>query len=136
MKIVSACLAGIECRYDCGSKKNIDIIEMVKSGQAIPICPEQLGGLSTPRVPAEIKDQILVFNKDGIDITMEYYKGSQEALKIAQLSGTTQAYLKSKSPMCGCGQVYDGTFSGNLVEGDGIFTQLCKENGIEVISID
>jgi uncharacterized protein YbbK (DUF523 family) len=135
MKIVSACLAGIECRYDCKSKENIDIVEMVKNGQALPLCPEQLGGLPTPRVPAEAQGNSIVTN-NGDDVTHEYLKGAQEGLKMAKLVNAKEALLKSKSPMCGSGQIYDGTFSGTLTQGDGVFTKLLKENGIKVKSID
>jgi uncharacterized protein YbbK (DUF523 family) len=135
MKIVSACLAGVNCRYDCKHQERIDIVEMVKSGQAIPLCPEQLGGLSTPRPPAEIVGDKILTNQ-GLDVTEQYTNGAEQALKLAKLSGAKKALLKSKSPMCGCGKIYDGTYSGNLIEGDGVFTKLLKENGIEVESID
>ncbi len=133
--IVSACLAGLNCRYDGDNKKRNDIVEMVKRGEAIPVCPEQLGGLSTPREPAEaVGDQILTVN--GRDVTFEYQKGAQEALLIAELTGATEALLKSKSPMCGAGSVYDGSFSGKMKEDDGIFTKLLKKSSIKVTSVD
>lgn len=135
MKIVSACLAGIECRFDCKSKTNIQIVEMIEKGEAIPLCPEQLGGLSTPRTPAEIIGD-KVIDKNGIEVTKQYHHGAKEALKIAKLAGASEAYLKSKSPMCGADQIYDGSFSSNLIEGDGIFAKLLKENGIIVKKID
>lgn len=135
MKIVSACLAGIECRFDCKSKTSIQIVEMIEKGEAIPLCPEQLGGLSTPRTPAEIIGD-KVIDKNGIEVTKQYHHGAKEALKIAKLAGASEAYLKSKSPMCGADQIYDGSFSSNLIEGDGIFAKLLKENGIIVKKID
>jgi len=135
MKIVSACLAGVKCRYDSKHQERVDIVELVRSGQAIPLCPEQLGGLSTPRSPAEIQND-RVISIEGNDVTLEYDTGATEALKIAQTCGATSALLKSKSPMCGMGKIYDGTYSGNLVDGDGVFTKLLKKNGIEVESID
>ena len=135
MKIVSACLAGVNCRYDSKNQERIDIVELVKNGEAIPVCPEQLGGLSTPRLPAEIQgDKVIAV--DGTDVTLQYSTGADQALKIAQISGADTALLKSKSPMCGCGKIYDGTYEGNLVDGDGVFTKLLKENGINVESID
>lgn len=135
MKIVSACLAGVNCRYDCKHQERIDIVELVKSGQALPLCPEQLGGLSTPRPPAEIQGDKVITN-EGVDVTEQYQNGAQQALNLAKLSGATTALLKSKSPMCGHGKIYDGSYTGKLVEGDGIFAKLLKENGIKVESID
>ncbi|EQC52492.1 DUF523 domain-containing protein [Bacteriovorax sp. DB6_IX] len=135
MKIVSACLAGVNCRYDCKHQERNEIVEMVKSGQALPVCPEQLGGLSTPREPAEIQGD-KVISKSGKDVTSEYLLGAEQALKLAKISGATEALLKSKSPMCGHGKIYDGTYSGKLIDGDGIFANLLKKNGIKVKSID
>ena len=133
MKIVSACLAGIKCRYDGKSCDCEKVIELVKQGKAIPVCPEQLAGLTTPRETHEIKKG-KVFSKTGKDKTEEFLKGAQEALKITILGGCKEAILKSKSPSCGCGKVYDGTFSRKLVKGDGIFTKLLKQNNIKVIT--
>lgn len=135
MKIVSACLAGFHCRFDCASKERSDIKRMVENGEAIPVCPEQMGGLSTPREPSEIMgDKVLT--KSGRDVTREFELGANEALKMALLVNTEEAYLKSKSPSCGLGIIYDGTFSGNLIPGDGLFTKLLKERGIKVHSVD
>lgn len=135
MKIVSACLSGVHCRYDCKAQTRSPIEEMVQNGEAIPVCPEQLGGLPTPRPPAErIGDKVLT-NK-GVDVTAEYQRGAEEALRIAKLAGATEALLKSKSPMCGCGKIYDGTFSGNQKDGDGVFAELLKKHGIKVTVID
>ncbi|OGJ21886.1 hypothetical protein A3K73_06725 [Candidatus Pacearchaeota archaeon RBG_13_36_9] len=131
MKIVSACLAGINCRYDGKSGGNKNIIEMVKKGEAIPVCPEQLGGLSTPKEKHEIK-QGRVISETGVDRTEEFSRGAQEALKIAKSTGCKKAILKAMSPSCGCGRIYDGNFSGNLVEGDGFFARLLKQNKISV----
>jgi uncharacterized protein YbbK (DUF523 family) len=135
MKIVSACLAGLECRYDCKSQSRDDIRAMVARGDAIPVCPEQMGGLPTPRNPAErIQDKVL--SNTGIDLTQHYLLGAREALKITQLCGADEVLLKSKSPMCGYGLIYDGTFSGNLIPGNGIFAELLLKNGIKVRSVD
>ncbi len=133
MIIVSACLAGIKCRYDGKSKPCQEIIDLVKQGKAIPVCPEQLGGLTIPHVPSEQKDN-KVISKDGDDVTSEFKKGAETALKIALDNNCNKAILKSKSPSCGCGKIYDGTFSGKLIDGDGIFTKLLKKNNIEVIT--
>ena len=135
MKIVSACLSGVPCRYDCKAQTRLPVEEMVQNGEAIPVCPEQLGGLSTPRPPAErIGDKVLT--NQGADVTAEYQRGAEEALRIAKLAGATEALLKSKSPMCGCGKIYDGTFTGNLKDGDGVFAELLKKHGIKVAVID
>lgn len=133
--IVSACLAGVECRYDCQSKERKEIIELVKQGVAIPVCPEQLGGLPTPRDPAEIQGKKVLTVK-GKDVTLEYEKGALEALKVAKLVGASKAMLKSKSPMCGHGEIYDGSYSGKTKKGDGILSKLLKKHGIGVESID
>jgi uncharacterized protein YbbK (DUF523 family) len=108
---------------------------MVKEGKAIPVCPEQMGGLSTPRPPAEQREG-RVFAKDGTDVTIQTDRGAHEAFKMAQIAGCDKAILKSKSPCCGCGKVYDGTFTGTLIEGDGVFTKLLKQNGIVVVTED
>lgn len=133
MILISACLAGVNCRYDGGNCYNEKIMELVKNGEAILVCPEQLGGLSTPRVPAEIING-KVITKDGIDVTEEYKKGATEVLKLAKCLNINKAIFKSKSPSCGCGIIYDGTFSGNKVNGNGITTQVLLDNGINVIT--
>lgn len=135
MKIVSACLSGVHCRYDCKAQTRPDIEAMVKNGEAIPVCPEQMGGLPTPRPPAErIGDKVLT-NK-GIDVTAEYQRGAEEAFQIAKLVGATEALLKSKSPMCGCNKIYDGTFTGTTKDGDGVFAELLKKHGIKITPVD
>lgn len=131
MKIVSACLAGINCRLDGTARPCQKIINLVTQGEAMPVCPEQLGGLSTPRPPTEqIGNKVVT--KEGKDVTAAFKRGAQETLKLAKLINCEEAILKSKSPSCGCGQIYDGTFSGKLIEGDGILTALLKKNGISV----
>lgn len=133
--LVSACLAGINCKYNGKNNENEKIIELIKEKDVILICPEQLGGLETPRTPAEIKNN-KVINKEGIDVTEEYQTGAQEVLKIAQKFNIKTAILKSKSPSCGKGKIYDGTFSNKLIEGNGITAELLKKHGIKVISSD
>jgi len=133
MKLVSACLAGIKCKWDGEAKPCQKIIDLVKKGKAIPVCPEQLGGLTTPRKPAEKKGE-QVFTNDGDDVTSYFKKGAEETLRIAKLFNCDEAILKQKSPSCGCGKIVDGSFTGNLIKGDGITTKLLKENGIKVIS--
>jgi len=130
MIVVSECLAGVKCRYNGTGNPSKKVIELIKQGKAIPVCPEQLAGLSTPRAPAEIRgDKVLT--KDGQDETAEFIIGANEAMKIVEMANCTEAILKSKSPSCGCGQIYDGTFTGNIKEGDGIFTKALKEKGIK-----
>ncbi len=135
MIIVSACLAGIRCRWDGKATPCRKIIDLVQQGKAIPVCPEQLGGLSTPRTPAEQRGD-KVFTKDGRDVTQEFERGAEEILRIARLVNCKEAVLKAKSPSCGSGKVYDGTFSGRLTEGDGVCAKLLKKNGINVLTED
>lgn len=134
--LVSACLAGIECRYDCQAQERIDIVELVKSGEAFPVCPEQLGGLPTPRDPAEILPDGKVISNKGVDVTHEYNEGAKKALEEFISQGASEALLKSKSPMCGVGKVYDGKFSGKLIDGNGVFTQLLIKKGVTCTPID
>lgn len=133
MHLVSACLAGMPCRYDGQAKPCESVIELVKEGKAIPVCPEQLAGMPTPRPPAEQLDARIIA-KDGTDVTLQYQRGAREALRIALIAKCDKAILKSNSPSCGCGKVYDGTFTGALIDGDGVLTQLLKQNGIEVVT--
>ncbi len=128
-----ACLAGIKCRWDGEARPCKKVIDLVKQGKAIPVCPEQLGGLTTPRPPAEQKGK-KVITKAGKDVSREFERGAREVLKIAKLAGCREAILKSKSPSCGSGKVYDGTFSGRLIDGHGVLTALLKKNRISVKS--
>lgn len=131
MIVVSACLAGVECRYNGQAFPVPAIVDMVKRGQAIPICPELLGNLPIPRPSGERREG-RIFSRDGEDVTAEYECGAKTALSIVKLVNADKVILKSKSPTCGCGQIYDGSFSGNLIPGDGIFAELLKENHIAV----
>ena len=133
MKIVSACLAGIKCNYEGRAKPCQQVIDLVSKGEAIAVCPEQLGGLPTPRVPSEIVGN-KVINQLGHDITEQFILGAEKALKIAIDNKCNEAILKSKSPSCGCGKIYDGTFSDRLIDGDGVFTKMLKERGFKVIT--
>ena len=129
--LISGCLLGLKCRYDAKEKKLPEIEKLIESYNLIPICPEQLGGLPTPRIPAErVKDRIIT--QVGVDVTKEYQIGAEEALKIAKLYNCKKAILKEKSPSCGCGKSYDGTFSRNLIVGNGVTADLLLKNGIEV----
>lgn len=131
--LVSACLLGVNCRYNAIPKKNEDIARLAvrKGMHLIPVCPEQLGGMATPRCPAERKGGQVV-NAAGEDVTEHYLRGAREALRIAQLYHCDLALLKERSPSCGRGWIYDGTFSGTLTKGDGVTAALLQENGIEV----
>jgi uncharacterized protein YbbK (DUF523 family) len=129
--IVSACLAGIPCNYKGEAKPNSQVVNLVSSGKAIPVCPECLGGLSIPRVAAERKEEKVV-TKDGSDVTAEFSAGAQAVLQVARENGCKLAILKARSPSCGKCKIYDGTFSGNLVDGNGVTADLLMKNGIEV----
>lgn len=131
MKIVSACLAGLLCRYDGKSNTCEAVRLMVERGEAVPVCPEQLAGMTTPRPPAESVDG-RVMTIDGQDVTDDFRKGAEEVLRIARTHGCREAILKARSPSCGSGRVYDGTFSKTLVDGDGVTAALLKSHGISV----
>lgn len=133
IKICSACLLGVACRYDGKSKPNEKVIDLAKKEILISVCPEQLGGLSTPRTPSEQKGK-KVFAKSGKDVSENFERGANQVLKIAKLYGVNEAILKQRSPSCGCGQIYDGTFSNKIIKGNGVTTALLKRNGIKVIS--
>ena len=135
MMIVSACLAGFPCRYDGKAKPCAEVMELVRSGKAIPLCPEQLGGLPTPRPPCEIRAG-RVMDRDGADQTEAFRRGAEAVLAAVQAYGATEALLQNRSPSCGLGWIYDGTFSRKLVQGSGITAQMLAENGIQVIGIE
>jgi uncharacterized protein YbbK (DUF523 family) len=126
-------LLGIKCRYDGKSKPDKKVLALARKETLIPVCPEQLGGLSTPRLPQEQKGD-RVFNNETIDVTKQFRRGAEETLRIAKLFNIKEAILKQKSPSCGCGEIYDGTFSGRTIKGDGVTTALLKKKGIKVIS--
>lgn len=131
--IVSACLAGIFCRYNGETNGDPRVEEMVRQGQAVPFCPEAMGGMPTPRNPCEIRDN-RVFDNKGIDRTTEFERGAAEGLRLARMYGCTTAILKARSPSCGSGTIYDGTFTSTRIPGDGLFARLLKENGFTVLS--
>lgn len=130
--LISGCLLGLKCRYDGKEKKLPEIEKLIKEYNLIPICPEQLGGLVTPRTPAEIINA-KVITQDNKDVTDKYKLGAEEALKLAKLFDCKKAILKENSPSCGCGKIYDGTFSHKLIDGNGITADLFLKNNIEVI---
>ena len=133
MKLCSACLLGINCRYDGKIIPNDEVIRLAKKEILIPVCPEQLGGLSTPREPSEQKGE-KVITILGVDVTCNFIKGAEQVLTLAQIYGIKEAILKQESPSCGCGRIYDGTFSNRLIQGDGVTTILLKKNKIKVIT--
>ncbi|MFA4942975.1 MAG: DUF523 domain-containing protein [Patescibacteria group bacterium] len=133
MKICSACLLGIKCRYDGRAKRNNRVISLSKKETLIPVCPEQLGGLTTPREQAEQRGK-KVFTKSGTDISKSFVDGAKQVLLIAKLYGIKEAILKQRSPSCGCGYVYDGSFTGKIIKGSGVTTTLLKKNGIRVVT--
>lgn len=129
--LVSACLLGLECRYDGRDNLKPEIKKLLREHCLIPVCPEVMGGLPTPRVPAErVGDRVIAQN--GSDVTDAYEKGAREALKLAQLYGCQAAILKERSPSCGVGVIYDGTFSHTLTEGDGVAASCLRKNGLQV----
>ena len=130
--LVSGCLLGIACRYDGKSKPHQPVIELMDKYNLIPFCPEAIGGLPTPRPPAEIVGD-KVINSQGTDVTAQYSKGAEEALRIAKLYNCKYAILKEKSPSCGNGLIHNGKFDNGLIDGDGITTRLLKKNGIIVL---
>lgn len=130
--LVSLCLLGAPVRYDGQGKPCAEVLALEKRHQLIPICPEQLGGLTTPRPPAEIQPNGQVVNREGQDVTDRFEKGADIALRLAQTLRADIAILKSKSPSCGKGLLYDGAFSKTLVEGDGVTARKLQAHGVKV----
>ena len=131
--LVSACLLGCPCRYKGDGKLNEKVLALAENNTLVPVCPEQLGGLKTPRAPAEEKDGRII-TKDGLDVTSAFDLGAQTALKIAKIAKADYAILKARSPSCGSGKIYDGSFCGRLIDGDGRTAALLKQSGFRVIS--
>ena len=130
--LVSACLLGCPCRYDGKSKPCEAVLALMDKHTLIPVCPEQMGGLATPRPPAECQNGG-VFTESGTDVTAQYQRGAEEALRLAKLYGCTHAILKERSPSCGSSGLYDGSFSRALIPGDGVTAALLRQNGITVL---
>lgn len=136
MKVaVSACLLGENCKYNGGNNYSKELADFVKGYEVIPICPEVLGGLATPREPAEIVDG-LVKIKSGLSVDKEFRKGAQKALDIVMEKDVDLVILQSRSPSCGVNTIYDGTFTGKIIEGQGIFAKLLQENEVPVIDVE
>ena len=133
--LVSSCLLGVECRYKCDACPCQKLIDLGKDHTLIPVCPEQAGGLPTPRTPSErVGDKVIM--RDGTDVTAEYKKGAETALYLAKTLGADFAVLKANSPSCGKGIIYDGTFTGGKCEGNGVTSELLLNNGIPVYTED
>ena len=130
--LVSACMLGCPCRYDGTAKADPRVLALMERHTLIPVCPEQLGGLPTPRLPSERREGG-VFDRGGKDVTAQYRQGAEEVLRLARLYGCTHAVLKERSPSCGSGQIYDGSFSHVLVPGSGVAAELLAQNGITVL---
>ena len=143
MKIVIACLAGEACRYDGGVKRNDAVARLVDAGEAVTVCPEELGALGTPRPPSEIQGgtgadvldgRVRIVNNAGRDVTHEFVQGARTALKLALEAGAEVAIFKEGSPSCGVERIYDGSFSGGQRPGEGVTTALFRREGIRVVS--
>ena len=143
MYLISACLCGVNCKYNGLNNYNEICDKLLASGKAILVCPEQLGGLPTPRIPSEIigeSSNILNYNngsvidKNGNDVTPQFVKGAKETLQIAKKLNIKKAILKDGSPSCGVNYIYDGNFNGTKIKGMGLTAQLLKESSIDIIS--
>ena len=139
--VVSGCLAGLCCRYDGGSNPCPEVVKLVKAGLAVPVCPEKLSGLPVPRPPCEQslrgpQDEIRVISRDGADVTAAFELGAERALTAALATGCREAILKARSPSCGVGEVYDGSFSHTLRAGDGLWATRLREAGFRLWTED
>lgn len=131
--LVSACLLGARCRYDGERVKKIDTEALISRFDLVPFCPEIYGGLPTPRTPSErVGERVLM--KDGTDVTYQYKRGAEEACRLCGELGIKYALLKARSPSCGVGRIYDGSFSMALTEGDGVCAEMLRAQGIAVFS--
>lgn len=133
--LVSACLLGYNCKYNGKNNLNSKIVELLKTHEVIPVCPEMFGGLSCPRIPCEkVGDRIL--DKEGNDCTKQFIKGAEEALNIAKEKQVDFAILQKRSPSCGNSVIYDGTFKGNLMAGNGVFAQKLQSLNIPIMEAE
>ena len=136
MKImVSACLAGENCKYNGGNNQNEKVLQLIAENEVILVCPEQLGGLPTPRVPSEIKDGV-VTSRDGRIVDSQFRTGAEKCLEIAMREKPELIVLQSRSPSCGIKQRYDGTFTGTLTDGPGVTAKLLMENGFRCVDVE
>ena len=133
MKImVSACLLGENCKYSGGKNRSEKVLAYLRGHEVIPVCPEVMGGLPTPRLPAEIVDGEVI-NKAGVSVDREFRLGAMKALEIAKREKIDLAILQSRSPSCGAKEIYDGTFSGTKIPGRGVFADLMIQHGFDVL---
>lgn len=130
--LVSACLLGCACRYDGTEKQHPAALRLAEQYEVIPVCPEQMGGLATPRPPAERSGNTVV-TAAGADVTAQYRHGAEEILRLAKLFDCRMAVMKERSPSCGHGEIYDGSFSRTLISGDGMTAELLRQEGIRVL---
>ena len=127
--LMSACLMGVHCRYDGGTKVLPELSRLLERYQIVPVCGEVLGGMPTPRIPSErVGDRVV--NRAGEDVTLQFRRGAEEVLRLARLYGAKKALLKERSPSCGSGRIYDGSFSGQTTDGWGVTAELLREEGI------
>lgn len=133
--MVSACLLGENCKYNGGNNFNMKVLEYVKGHEVISVCPEVMGGLPIPRVPAEIVNGV-VTTRDRRNVDKEFRAGAKEALKIAMENQVDLVILQSRSPSCGPKQIYDGSFSGKRIDGQGIFAKMLIENEFQIIDVE
>ena len=131
--LVSACLLGQACAYDGRDRKNEAVLALGDRYELIPVCPECAGGLPTPRIPSERLGE-RVLSRDGGDVTEEYRRGAEIAAKLAEEHGVVYAVLKSRSPSCGCGEIYDGSFSHTVIEGNGVTAERLLRDGVKVLT--
>ena len=129
--LVSACLLGAPCRYDGKSKPLAGIERLREKYELVPVCPEREGGLPTPRTPSERRGEAVVM-QDGTDVTAQYRRGAEAALELCRREGCAAALLKERSPSCGSGAIYDGTFTHTLIPGDGVTAELLRQNGVRI----
>ena len=136
MKImVSACLLGEKCKYNGGNNRNPGLLHLLSGHKVIPVCPEVLGGLPTPRVPAEIVNGTVI-NREGVSVDDAFRLGAKKAIEMARQEKPDLIILQSRSPSCGVKEIYDGTFSGKLVPGHGIFAEMALQAGFRVIDAE
>lgn len=133
--MVSACLAGENCKYNGGNNRNEKVMALFAENEIITVCPEQMGGLPTPRVPSEIRNGEVI-NRDGISVDKEYRLGAEKCLEIAKEHQPVLIVLQSRSPSCGVKQRYDGSFSGKLIDQPGVTAELLIRNGFHVIDVE
>lgn len=136
MKImVSACLLGENCKYNGGNNLSEKVMKVIEGHEVIPVCPEVMGGLPIPRVPSEIVNGV-VTSAEGRSVDMEFRKGAQMGLSLAKKNNVDLVILQSRSPSCGAKQIYDGTFSGNKIDGQGVFAKMLIENGFRIVDVE